>query len=375
MEAQTAKGQVLARIKESYTNSLAYDVYRGVYRITLNGEVLTLDASDFAYMLLDQYDLDISPAALEPLLQKNSVQFNVVEEYLDRVHLEHGTNNAIDTLSKEVFSCKNKIEEIYVKKFLVSAVARVKKPGCKVDTMFVLRSSRGGLGKTSFFTELATLDYFSTIQGKLNMTELQKLCSNNWIVEFGELETLINKQNLAQFKGFLTAQVDEWRKFYQTSKTEKILRSYVIVGTTNKKQFLCDQDSENERRFWVVDIDKNIDIEWVKTNRDRLWAEAYHLYHEGYQWWLTEEETQIHDTYTKQYKNLDSIDEVIINHVSDNYIDLNKPFSITDILKELELPHAKYQKKASDLLQQQLGLEKPKLATTHNGKRLRWWNK
>src|ERR1035437_3875425 len=48
-------------------------------------------------------------------------------------------------------------------------------------------------------------------------------------------------------------------------------RHFIIIGTTNAQVYL--QDSTGGRRFWPVQIER-FDIEWIRANRDQLWAEA-----------------------------------------------------------------------------------------------------
>jgi hypothetical protein len=65
-------------------------------------------------------------------------------------------------------------------------------------------------------------------------------------------------------------------------------RVTVFCGTINPDRFLG--NSEGNRRFWPIRVGSMIDLEWVKANRDQIWAEAYHYLQQGGIWHLTPEQ-------------------------------------------------------------------------------------
>jgi predicted P-loop ATPase len=57
----------------------------------------------------------------------------------------------------------------------------------------------------------------------------------------------------------------------------------VFWGTTNRTDYL--KDETGNRRFLPVRVTQ-VDIEGLKANRDKLWAEAVHYYRAGENYWL-----------------------------------------------------------------------------------------
>jgi len=75
--------------------------------------------------------------------------YNPVKEYLNRA-CDKAIPVNINNLSERYFGTSNPLYDIFLKKTLIAAVARVFTPGCKVDTTLVLQGEQG-IGKSTFF--------------------------------------------------------------------------------------------------------------------------------------------------------------------------------------------------------------------------------
>ena len=76
---------------------------------------------------------------------------------------------------------------------------------------------------------------------------------------------------MEQVKSMLSRQDDTARLAYRhDAATQK--RQSIFIGTTNSYTYLSDQTGN--RRFWPIRVQK-FDVEWIRNNRDQLWAEAY----------------------------------------------------------------------------------------------------
>lgn len=195
----------------------------------------------------------------------------------------------VDTWLKDFMAATGNDEFISVvgRKWLISAVARVMKPGCKVDHALVLVGAQG-LGKSSILRLLCpTEDWFSDSIGEDRSIEdkdtIQKL-HGKWIVELPE-NAVANKTSEQSIKAFLTKQEDRFREAYgRFPKTVK--RQCVFAITTNEDEFL--RDPSGGRRYWPVLVRGYLDPQKIEHVRDQLWAEAFYYYNQGEKWWLTD---------------------------------------------------------------------------------------
>ena len=185
----------------------------------------------------------------------------------------------------------------YLECFFISAVARVMKPGCKVDTALILQGAQG-IRKSSFFRYLVPEEsWFSDDMGAVDNKDAQLGAAASWIIEWAELES-VRRTNSNAVKSFLTRQVDKFRAPYARSIQERP-RTCVFVGTTNETEFLS--DSTGNRRFMVIPITR-VDTDSIAQQRNQLWAEALVKYSTGKTWWLTEQ-----DAATQAERNMDLI--------------------------------------------------------------------
>ena len=167
------------------------------------------------------------------------------------------------------------------RKTLIGAVKRVLEPGCKFDTVLVL-DGPPGIGKSTLLRILGG-DWFSdslSLADTRDKTAAEKL-QGVWIMEIGEMQGT-RKADTDILKGFLSCQVDEYRRAYGRV-VEKHPRTSIICGTTNSTTGFL-RDTTGNRRFWPVSVNGNGEKSvWSidEELRSQLWAEAYALYLTG----------------------------------------------------------------------------------------------
>jgi putative DNA primase/helicase len=161
----------------------------------------------------------------------------------------------------------------------VSAIARVMKPGCKVDTMVILESEQGR-GKTKLWLVLFG-EWCFEVTASLNDKDFYSNMRGAWCMDFAELDAF-SKAETTQIKRILSSQTDNYRPHY--ARTSKAFpRQCIFVGGTNKDDW--NTDSTGGRRYFPVRISEEIDVDGVAANRDQLWAEALVRFERGETWW------------------------------------------------------------------------------------------
>jgi putative DNA primase/helicase len=154
-------------------------------------------------------------------------------------------------------------------KFLIGAARRIRSPGCKMDNMLVIEGPQN-LGKSSVVRELFTDPWFSdSLAHNLAGKDAAIGLRGRWGIELAEIDQIV-RNDVETFKAFVTRQVDIYRPPYGRADIS-YPRQCVIVGTTNRDDYL--RDETGNRRTWVLAA-KWADVEWMRVNRDQLWAEA-----------------------------------------------------------------------------------------------------
>jgi predicted P-loop ATPase len=154
-------------------------------------------------------------------------------------------------------------------KTLIAAVRRVRKPGCKVDTMLVLEGPQGIFKSRSIARLLPTEDWFTDADIDIQNKDSAQQIRGKWLVEMGEMHAM-KRAEVAQLKGFLTRQVDRQRDAY-ARHAQDVPRQCIFIGTTNETEYL--RDSTGGRRFWPCPVTA-VRLDMIERDRDQLWAEA-----------------------------------------------------------------------------------------------------
>lgn len=169
-------------------------------------------------------------------------------------------------------------------KFLISAVARIFEPGCKVDHVLILEGLQGIGKSTAVTTLLPTPDWCTDELPDVTNKDAAIQLNGAWIVEIAELDAM-RRAEASSIKKFITRRIDRYRPPHGRV-TVDIPRQCVFIGTDNEVHF---KDQTGNRRFWPVECGE-CDIIAMSHDRDQLWAEAVSRYRAGEKWWLTREQ-------------------------------------------------------------------------------------
>lgn len=158
-------------------------------------------------------------------------------------------------------------------KWLVSACARLDKPGTKLDWMMILIGPQG-TGKTSMpfimFKQQARI-----VSGNHNDKDLHLLMHSGLCAVFDELDSF-GKKEASNLKAMVTTHEDAFRPPYGIS-TELFPRRFTLYGCGNRHEFL-QHDPSGYRRYAVVEVPSLLDFKRLEADRDQLWAEAWTRY-------------------------------------------------------------------------------------------------
>lgn len=203
------------------------------------------------------------------------------EPRLDRFFIDYAGVEIEGDSDEEQARHQTYIENV-TRCFFISIVARVLRPGCKVDHVLVLEGKQGE--KKSSLLRILALDdeWFSdSMPHDLADKDARQHLPGNLIVELAEIAQL-KKAEVETVKAFLTCQHDKYRPSFGRFDIDWP-RQNVFVGTTNSDDYL--HDTTGNRRFWPLKC-TTIQVAEAATVIDQVYAEAYAAFDAGENWWL-----------------------------------------------------------------------------------------
>lgn len=254
------------------------------------GEWTDADASRAAMWLQREYGFTPSSPLVQEAINvlSESNRFHPVQEWLRG--LEWDGIPRLETWIVEWLgaddggkSSRARYFALVGKWWLMGAVARVMRPGCKFDYVLVLEGPQGKR-KSSAMSALGA-EWFGDTDLDFNNKDSMIALQGKLIYEIPELGALARSDERKQ-KSFLSRRFDEFRPPYGRGFI-KVPRQMVFCGTTNEWEW--NKDPTGGRRFWPVGCDE-IKLEELIGQRAQLFAEALHYLDSGERYWPSEEE-------------------------------------------------------------------------------------
>ena len=163
--------------------------------------------------------------------------------------------------------------------FLIAMIARIQRPGCKLDYMSILEGGQGD-EKSKVCAILAGDAYFSDQLPDITSKDCFQHLRGKWLIEVSEL------------RAYGRAQIDTSRSS-SPARSRRIARPMDARMYTSRAsasssapptriQYL--RDETGNRRFWPVKTGV-IKIDDLRRDRDQLLAEAVELFNDGEHWW------------------------------------------------------------------------------------------
>ena len=290
-----------------------------------------LDLLDLHSFLQSAYGMDLKTQnmisqAVEIEATRPGVAFNPLHDWLKdcRDKWERaGRPKMIDTWLVRFLSAISKVPgaedvddliESVGARWLIGCIARAYRPGCKMDTVLILKGRQGSYkstalsllggpnGNREFFGDSRlekSKDAFLQIRGK-------------WIYEMAELEGMKGYE-ATRIKNFLSSGVDTLRDPYG-GKARDVKRTTVFCGTTNEDDGIL-QDETGNRRFWVVETGE-IDLDALGKAVPLLWGEAHSRFEDGEVWHLDADREERFERLRKRYLETHPWEDAIREHLA-----------------------------------------------------------
>lgn len=202
-------------------------------------------------------------------------------------------------------------------KILIGAVARARRPGCKLDTMPVLEGPQG-IGKSTAIRYLFGDQFFIDDLGDFHSKDSFQLIQGAWACEIAEMSALA-KSEVADVKKFLSKVQDKFRAPYERAPVI-VPRRTIFFGSVNPEVgagYL--KDTTGARRFWPIACGQ-VNLRGILQDRDQLWAEAVQRFEAGEKWYL-DDKVALAEAEAEQAKRFEFhpwqavIEEYIAGHV------------------------------------------------------------
>lgn len=222
--------------------------------------------------------------------------------------------------------------ELLLRRWLVSAVAAACKPvGFWSKGVLVFQGDQS-LGKTSWFRALLPPDLRELIKVDATIDPSNKdsviSAVSHWLVEIGELDGTLRKADIARLKGFISQDVDLFRRPYARTE-EQFQRRTVFFASVNPEQFLADETGNV--RWWTIpaaalNVEHGIDMQ-------QLWAEVFTWYEAGEKWWLLPQEEARLEARNADHAQAHPVEEMIFARYANapSYAAI-KPMTATQVL-------------------------------------------
>ena len=292
---------------------------------------------------------DHARSAVEYILTSNQV--DPVIEYLNSCR-GRAIGMTWEDIVKTIFKTEDALAVQIFQKWMIGAAKRPLEPGCVMDWLMILVGQQG-IGKSAFGRALIpSSEWYGELSADVDLlTKEPSLMQMSWINELAEIDSMTcgRKSDREKMKNLISIREDISRVPY-APHPERIARSFVFYGNTNRTEFITDVES---RRTFMIQVPEGqtIDFEWVKANRDGLWAKALEDIDNGVSCtWTRNEYEQVH-TQTMQYRVEDPIENLL-----DEYLTTRNKVTIGEVIRcVLQVPshmqELHHSRRVSELMQ------------------------
>ena len=249
-------------------------------------ESSTLTDVDIKYLLLyfeEHYGLTVEKKIEDAaLVIANENRYHPVCDFLNGLEWD-GQERIRFCLHRFLGSDADDYTYEALKLFLLGAISRAFKPGCKFEVMLCLVGGQGA-GKSSFFRLLAVKDdWFTDDLKKLDDENVYRKMQGHWIIEMSEMIATANAKSIEEIKSFLSRQKETYKVPYETHPADR-KRQCVFGGSSNTLDFLPLDRTGNRRFVPVMVYPERAEVHILDNEEEsrayihQMWAEAMAIY-------------------------------------------------------------------------------------------------
>lgn len=258
-----------------------------------------------------QDGIPVNSTMLKKLLESNfCTTYDPFKEYFSTLIPWDGKTDYIDELANTVETSDVNYWKMCFKKWLVATIACAIEPKVTNHTVIVL-AGKQGVGKTTWIQNLIPnclkSYYYSGVINPNNKDTLIHM-SECLLINLDELESL-NKSEIGDLKALITKESIRIRKPYGID-SENYIRRASFAGSVNKGEFLT--DTTGNRRFLCFDVE-NID-HLTKFDMDKVFAQAFYLYHNKFKYWFTADEIELVNQQNEKFRTITLEEEWLMHN-------------------------------------------------------------
>ena len=184
----------------------------------------TLTDVDIKYLLLyfeENYGLTIEKKIQDAVMViANENRYHPVRDFLNALQWD-GTERIRYCLHRFLGADADDYTCEAMRLFLLGAISRAFRPGCKFEIMLCLVGGQGA-GKSTFFRLLAVRDeWFSDDLRKLDDDNVYRKLQGHWIIEMSEMMATANAKSIEEIKSFLSRQKEVYKIPYETHPADR----------------------------------------------------------------------------------------------------------------------------------------------------------
>lgn len=226
----------------------------------------------------------------ETIESKFAPKVNPIEDYFKGLTYDGLDNIGMLCDTVTTVDGQDEMFRSLLRKWIVGAVANVFiKDRCANHFCFILTGAQS-LMKSTWIRRMCPpelMDYYT--EDNLdpdNKDDLFKTASN-FIYNLDDYFADVTKKKISSLKAFITRSKVKGRRPYGRYEVE-LPKICSFIGSANDESFL--HDPTGNRRFVPFEVTK-LDFEALdKLDINQVWAEAYHLFRQGFRYWMTKDE-------------------------------------------------------------------------------------